>query len=101
MVDCPKGTHGLYPYPFDQNKYISCLSGLLVLEVCSAGNAFSLSQKRCDSKEDIRSSDRVQYYAEFDEWNSMDGKELLSKQGGQKVIIFKPNSQLHVLSTSQ
>lgn len=74
MVDCPRGTNGLYPYPFDQNKYLSCMNGLLLLEACSPGSAFSLSQKRCESKEDLKSNDRVQYYAEFEEWNNMEGK---------------------------
>ncbi|XP_054735458.1 uncharacterized protein LOC129242688 isoform X3 [Anastrepha obliqua] len=61
MLECPKGTTGLYPHPFDCKKYLQCLNGRLTIEMCNSGNVFSLSAKHCDPKNLVDSNEQVQF----------------------------------------
>ncbi|XP_053957246.1 uncharacterized protein LOC128862566 isoform X1 [Anastrepha ludens] len=60
MLECPEGTTGLYPHPFDCKKYLQCLNGRLTIEMCNSGNVFSLSAKHCDPKNLVDSNEQVQ-----------------------------------------
>lgn len=47
-VKCPLEALGVFPHPFDNEKYIKCFDGQLFVKFCRKGYSFSLSQKICE-----------------------------------------------------
>ncbi|XP_033240431.1 uncharacterized protein teq isoform X4 [Drosophila pseudoobscura] len=67
LTACPNGLEGLHLYPYDAGKYVRCFaSGQMSILECGPQNAFSLSQRDCRPRRQVRSGDRVRFWEEIE-----------------------------------
>ncbi|XP_026849508.1 uncharacterized protein LOC6603014 isoform X2 [Drosophila persimilis] len=67
LTACPNGLEGLHLYPYDAGKYVRCFaSGQMSILECGPQNAFSLSQRDCRPRPQVRSGDRVRFWEEIE-----------------------------------
>ncbi|XP_017137513.1 uncharacterized protein LOC108152581 isoform X4 [Drosophila miranda] len=67
LTACPNGLEGLHLYPYDAVKYVRCFaSGQMSILECGPQNAFSLSQRDCRPRRQVRSGDRVRFWEEIE-----------------------------------
>ncbi|XP_017071834.1 uncharacterized protein LOC108108319 isoform X3 [Drosophila eugracilis] len=60
-ISCPHNVEKNYAYPFHAGHYIKCQNGVLEIVCCPTGQVYSLSQRRCLSRNYLQVHDYLDY----------------------------------------